>query len=162
MGRTDSRSRDERTVIPFAPPHRNPLTLVYALLYICCIMHVSVLQTLADPTRFRIVELLCRGEHSVNDIVTKVDVDQSGVSRHLRILQEARFVRVRPEGQRRFYSLCSEPFMDIDAWVNQYRYLWEGRLDMFGQALARKRQAGKLPAVEKKSSRRVRNERKHS
>jgi DNA-binding transcriptional ArsR family regulator len=117
-------------------------------------MHVSLLQTLADPTRFHIIELLSRGEHSVNDIVTKVDVDQSGVSRHLRILQEARFVRVRPEGQRRFYSLCPEPFMDIQAWVNQYRYLWEGRMDMFGQALARKRQIARSVTGTKKSSRR--------
>jgi DNA-binding transcriptional ArsR family regulator len=119
-------------------------------------MHISTLQTLADPTRFRILEFLREGEHSVNDIVTKVDVDQPGVSRHLRILQEARFVRVRPQGQKRFYSLCAEPFMDLDAWVNRYRYLWEGRLEMFGQALARKRGAGKSAA--KGSSRRLHHE----
>jgi DNA-binding transcriptional ArsR family regulator len=125
-------------------------------------MHISLLQTLADPTRFHIVELLCRGEHSVSDLVTKVDVDQSGVSRHLRILQQARFVRVRPEGQRRFYSLSPEPFMDIDAWVNQYRYLWEGRLNMFGQALAHKRKDAQSMTGAKKSQRRARNERKNS
>ncbi len=116
-------------------------------------MHTSLLQTLADPTRLLIVDVLRRGEHSVNEIVAKVDIDQSGVSRHLRILQEARFVRVRPEGQKRFYALCPEPFQDIDAWVSQYRQLWEGRLDRFGEALARKRErkAGKSRA--KKSSR---------
>jgi DNA-binding transcriptional ArsR family regulator len=101
-------------------------------------MHISLLQTLADPTRLRIIEVLRVGEHSVNEIVQTVDIDQSGVSRHLRILQEANFVRVRPEGQKRIYSLCPEPFKDIDAWVNQYRQLWERRLDKFGEALARK------------------------
>jgi DNA-binding transcriptional ArsR family regulator len=123
-------------------------------IYICTSMHISVLQTLADPTRFRIVEILRSGEHSVNDIVGNVEIDQSGVSRHLRILQEANFVRVRPDGQKRFYSLCSEPFMDLDTWVNRYRFLWEGRLDKFGEALARKREPVKVAQSSAKRSRR--------
>jgi hypothetical protein len=49
-------------------------------------------------------------------------------------------VRVRPEGQKRFYSLCPEPFRDLDAWLSQYRQLWEGRLNKFGEVLARKRE----------------------
>jgi DNA-binding transcriptional ArsR family regulator len=104
-------------------------------------MHSSTLQTLADPTRLRIVEVLRSGELAVNDIVGSVDIDQSGVSRHLRILQQAGFVRVRPEGQKRIYSLCPQPFQDLDAWLSQYRQLWQGRLDKLGEALAHKRAA---------------------
>src|SRR5271155_4804471 len=123
-------------------------------------MHSSLLQPLPDPTRLHIIELLRGGEHSVNDIVENVDIDQSGVSRHLRILQQAGFVRVRPEGQKRFYSLCPEPFRDLDAWVSRYRQLWEGRLDRFGEALARKRDAKKAGLKTRKSSRRKHYERK--
>jgi DNA-binding transcriptional ArsR family regulator len=123
-------------------------------------MHIEVLQTLGDPTRLRIVEILRGGEHSVNDIVENVDIDQSGVSRHLRILQEARFVRVRPDGQKRFYSLCPEPFRDLDAWVSQYRQLWDGRLDKFAAILARKGEARKSSLQTRKSSRREHHERK--
>jgi DNA-binding transcriptional ArsR family regulator len=122
-------------------------------------MHISVLQILADPTRLHIVETLRGGEHSVNDIVQNVDIDQSGVSRHLRILQDAGFVRVRPEGQKRFYSLCSEPFMDLDVWVSRYRQLWERRLDKFGEVLAHKREAKKSSPLARKSSRREHHER---
>jgi DNA-binding transcriptional ArsR family regulator len=107
-------------------------------------MHVSALQTLADPTRLRIIEVLRGGEHSVSHIVENVDIDQSGVSRHLGILQQAGFVRVRPEGQRRLYSLCPQPFKDLDAWLSQYRQLWHGRLDKLGEALARKREANRI------------------
>ena len=99
----------------------------------------------------RIVEILRTGEHSVNDIVENFEIDQSGVSRHLRILTEAGFVRVRPEGQKRFYSFCPDPFRDLDAWVSQYRQLWEGRLDKFGEALPRKRDARKALALEQKN-----------
>src|SRR5271169_7103463 len=122
-------------------------------------MHVDVLQTLGDSTRLRVIELLRGGEHSVNDIVGNVDIDQSGVSRHLRILQEAGFVRVRPEGQKRFYSLSPAPFRDLDAWLSQYRQLWQGRLDKFGEALSRKRDAKKPGRETRESSRREHQER---
>ena len=104
------------------------------------VMQINSLQTLADPMRFRIVELLHHGELAVNDIVSNVEIDQSGVSRHLRILHEAGFVQMRPEGQKRLYSLRSEPFQDLDAWISTYRGLWEKRLDRFGEALHARQQ----------------------
>ena len=54
----------------------------------------SPFQVLADPTRLRIVEALAGGEQAVGELVRAVDIDQSGVSRHLRILGEAGFVDV--------------------------------------------------------------------
>jgi DNA-binding transcriptional ArsR family regulator len=101
-------------------------------------MQVSGFQTLADPTRLRIVETLRTGEQAVNDLLDKVEIHQSGVSRHLRILHEAGFVQIRPEGQKRLYSLRPEPFREIDAWVANYRSLWEARLDKFADVLTRK------------------------
>jgi len=102
-------------------------------------MHIDSFEVLADPTRRRIVDVLRDGECAVNDIVERMDIHQSGVSRHLRILSEAGFVQVRPEGSQRFYSLRAAPFKDIDAWVSRFRILWEARLDRFGEALERKR-----------------------
>ncbi|WP_439602717.1 ArsR/SmtB family transcription factor [Devosia sp.] len=104
-------------------------------------MQESVFQILADPTRFRIVEALAGGEQAVGELVRAVDIDQSGVSRHLRILGEAGFVTMRPDGARRLYSLKAEPFRAIDTWVASYRKLWESRLDRFDAALARRRKA---------------------
>jgi DNA-binding transcriptional ArsR family regulator len=101
-------------------------------------MQIETLQMLADPSRFQIVEALRQGEQAVNDIVARMDIHQSGVSRHLRILEDAGFVRVRPEGPRRLYSLRPEPFRELDTWVRQYRTLWEGRLDAFAAALERR------------------------
>ena len=101
-------------------------------------MQLDVFQTLADPTRRRIVEALRGGEQAVNDIVERMDIHHSGVSRHLRILSDAGFVRVRPDGPRRLYSLRPEPFRELDTWMSGYRDLWEARLDRLGEALARK------------------------
>lgn len=96
-------------------------------------------QALADPTRRRIVQALSVGEQQVNDVVEQLDIHQSGVSRHLRILSEAGFVQVRPDGQRRLYSLRPEPFRELDGWLATYRGLWEARLDRFGEALQKRR-----------------------
>src|SRR5262249_9737670 len=101
-------------------------------------MHITTIQTLADPSRFQIVEALLEGEQAVNDLVAKMDIHQSGVSRHLRILEEAGFVRVRADGPRRLYSLRPEPFRELNAWVSRYRAVWEGRLDAFASALERR------------------------
>ena len=103
-------------------------------------VHMEVFATLADPVRIQIVEALRGGERAVNDIVERVPIHQSGVSRHLRILSEAGFVQMRPDGARRLYSLRAEPFRELDAWVSRYRSLWEQRLDRLGEALAQKRQ----------------------
>jgi len=104
-------------------------------------MHSDVFQTLADPTRRRIVEALLTGEQAVNDLVDRVAIHQSGVSRHLRILHEAGFVQMRPKGAQRLYSLRPEPFRELDAWVTAYRKLWEARLDRFGEELEKRQRA---------------------
>ena len=105
------------------------------------VMHITAFETLADPMRQRIVESLRGGEQAVNDIVDRVSIHQSGVSRHLRILNEAGFVRVRADGPRRLYSLRPEPFRELDAWVTRYRNLWEARLDRFAAELERRQKA---------------------
>jgi len=106
-------------------------------------MHADVFQTLADPTRRRIVEALLGGEQAVNDLVERVAIHQSGVSRHLRILHDAGFVEVRPDGAKRLYSLRAAPFQELDEWVTRYRELWEARLDRLGEALERRQKARK-------------------
>lgn len=113
-------------------------------------VQLDAFQTLADPTRRRIVEALRHGEQQVGDVVSQAGVQQSGVSRHLRILAEAGFVRVRPDGQRRLYSLRPEPFQELDAWLGSYRKLWEARLDRFELALGKKQRARRATDRSKK------------
>lgn len=97
--------------------------------------HMHSFEVLADPARRRIVEALREGERPVNDIVQYAGIHQSGVSRHLQVLHRAGFVSVRPDGQRRIYALRPEPFRELEAWLNDYRRLWEARLDRFDVAL---------------------------
>jgi DNA-binding transcriptional ArsR family regulator len=84
---------------------------------------------LAEPARRRILELLRERERPVSELVERLELSQPGVSKHLRVLREAGLVRVRPDGQRRWYGLRAEPLAELDEWLAPYRELWGGRLD---------------------------------
>ncbi|MEQ1568586.1 MAG: metalloregulator ArsR/SmtB family transcription factor [Myxococcota bacterium] len=103
------------------------------------VAELSVFQLLADPTRLALVEALRDGEVPVGELVARLPIAQSGVSRHLRLLREAGLVEVRADGQRRLYQLRPEPFATLDGWLDRYRAVWESRLDRFGAALERRR-----------------------
>lgn len=105
-------------------------------------MHTDAFGTLSDPTRRLIVAALRNGERQVSDIVRQAGIHQSGVSRHLRILHESGFVTMRPDGQRRLYALRPDPFRELEAWLGEFRQLWEIRLDRFGVALEERRKDG--------------------
>ena len=111
--------------------------------------NLSTLQALADPTRLRIIEAMKSGECAVGQIVERVDIRQSGVSRHLRILTQAGIVQVRPDGQKRLYSLRKEAFDQLELWIASYRKNWEARLDRLGTAIQRNQATEKLRSREK-------------
>jgi DNA-binding transcriptional ArsR family regulator len=104
-------------------------------------LNAAAFSALADPQRLAILDALRAGEHPVNDLVGRVKIHQSGVSRHLRILSGAGFVRVRPDGARRLYSLKREPFLELEAWLNRFRATWNDRLDRLGGELERRKAA---------------------
>jgi len=65
-------------------------------------------RALGDETRLRILEMLVGGECSVSDLQQRVDIGQSLMSHHLRILREAGLVVTRREGRWVHYGI-SEP-----------------------------------------------------
>ena len=61
-------------------------------------------KALSDPTRIRILNLLCTAEHSVNDLAERLDLGQSTVSHQLRFLKQLRLVKFRRAGTTLYYS----------------------------------------------------------
>ena len=90
---------------------------------------MSAYAALAEPHRRRILDLLREGERPVGELVGRLGLSQPGVSKHLRVLREGGFVRVRQDAQRRWYELRPEPLAEVDAWLAPYRRLWADRLD---------------------------------
>ena len=109
--------------------------VTYTPMYIHMDTTSALLHLLADSSRLTIIESLRAGESTVGQIVARVGIQQSGVSRHLRILHEAGVVQMRADGQRRLYALRPEPFAQLEDWAAGYRALWSDRLDRFAGAL---------------------------
>jgi len=65
-----------------------------------------------EPSRFRILRLLTDKALTVNEIVDKVGLSQSTVSRHLGVLREAGILTDRRVGQQVYYSLNKEVVED--------------------------------------------------
>jgi len=70
-------------------------------------------KALSDPTRIRILSLLCTGERSVNDIAETLDLSQSSVSHQLRFLKNLRLVKYRRAGRTLYYSEDDEHVMNL-------------------------------------------------
>jgi DNA-binding transcriptional ArsR family regulator len=98
-------------------------------------MTVTMFELVAEATRRRILDLLRERARPVGELVKLLGLSQPGVSKHLRLLREAGLVRVRREGQRRWYELSPEPLAELDEWLAPYRELWEDRLDRLEQHL---------------------------
>jgi ArsR family transcriptional regulator len=63
------------------------------------------LRALSDPNRLRIIELLSAGELYAQEIVGRLGIAQSAVSRHLALLERADVIRVRPHGGMKYYAV---------------------------------------------------------
>lgn len=78
-----------------------------------------VLAALAHPARMRIIrQLACLDASCCKDIVAQLDLAQSTVSQHLKILVDARLVHYRPSGQSSHYSINPEAFASVASFVS--------------------------------------------
>lgn len=98
-------------------------------------MSLSTFDAVAEPNRRRILDLLCIEERSVSDLVERLSLSQPSVSKHLKVLRDARLVHARVSAQRRMYQLNAAPLLELEAWLEPYRKFWAGRLDALGQHL---------------------------
>ena len=96
---------------------------------------------LADPTRRAILARLARGEASVTELAEPFEMSQPAISKHLKILERAGLISVGQDAQRRPRRLEGQPLAEADAWIEQYRDIWEAnytRLDALLKKMQRK------------------------
>ena len=84
---------------------------------------------LADPTRRAILARLASGECSVTELAEPFEMSMPAVSKHLRVLERAGLIARGRDAQWRPCRLEPAPLKDVAAWLEQYRAIWEGRLD---------------------------------
>ncbi len=84
---------------------------------------------LADPTRRAILDRLSEGECSVTELAEPFDMTLPAVSKHLRVLERAGLITRRREAQWRPCRIEGRPLKQVADWAEQYRGVWEQRLD---------------------------------
>jgi len=104
---------------------------------------INPLEALGDPTRRALFEKLRSGPCSVNELVSIVPVSQSAVSQHLKVLRDAKLVRVEKNGKQRIYRLNPAGLMELREYMETF---WDDVLGAFGE------EAAKLAASNERSS----------
>jgi DNA-binding transcriptional ArsR family regulator len=108
---------------------------------------VHAFDVIGDPVRRRILELLADGELSSGAVCAVIQdefgISQPAVSAHLRVLREAGFATVRPDGARRLYAVNAQPLRDVDEWLYQFRRFWEPPLDALATEVKRGKRSRK-------------------
>lgn len=88
-----------------------------------CQKRVTVIKSLAHPTRLRIIELLSKSSLCVSELQAEVGGDLSTVSKHLSLMREAGWVRCEKQGLHIHYNIacdCLDEFLNcVDSLAKQ-------------------------------------------
>lgn len=101
-------------------------------------MRRDVFQAIADPSRRAIIALIATQAMTPNAIAAHFDTSRQAVSKHLRILTECELLTQVPQGREIYYKLMPEKMKDMDAWLQQFRSLWEQRFEQLDAILQEK------------------------
>lgn len=85
----------------------------------------DVFHAVADVTRRAILDRLRSGAQPVNEIARAFPISRPAISKHLRVLHDARLVREHREGRHRLYRLNPAPLRELDQWLEHYREFWK-------------------------------------
>ena len=84
-----------------------------------------VFGALADPTRRSILETLARTDSRVTDIAKPFAVSLPAISKHLRVLENARLIQRHRDGRVHRLKLKAKTMRDAAAWIERYRQFWD-------------------------------------
>ena len=90
---------------------------------------------LADPTRRAILARLAQGETSVGDLVKPFPISGPAISRHLRVLENAKLIERKVDAQWRICRLNPPGLRLANDWLSHYRSFWEQSLDRLVEVL---------------------------
>ena len=89
-----------------------------------------VFKALSDSSRRSIVTQLAeRGSLSVREASEQLELSPAGVTKHLKVLEDAGLINRRLDGRRHVLSLESERLLLAEDWIDRYRRTWQTSLD---------------------------------
>lgn len=94
-----------------------------------------VFMALGDGTRRKMVHMLANGECTVTDLAHPFDMSLNAVSKHIKVLENAKLVNRRIEGRVHYLSLVPEQLTGALDWISIYRHFWHRRFDQLENLL---------------------------
>lgn len=94
-------------------------------------MRRDVFQAIADPVRRDIIKLLSQQALMVNEVAEQFKVSRPAISKHLKILEECGIITFDQKGRERHCLIQPGNLIPAFLWIDQYRNLWEEKLDSF-------------------------------
>lgn len=82
--------------------------------------YAEVITALADPTRRQVLEALVDEPKPVGVIAKSLPVSRPAVSQHLKVLESAKLVYARPDGNRRLYVITHEGFNELREYLERF------------------------------------------
>ncbi len=110
---------------------------------------------LSDPTRRAILARLALGETSVSKLAAPFEMSLPAVSKHLKVLERAGLITRGRDAQMRPCKIEVNALKEADDWLEEYRRLWEQRLDRLDDYL-KTLQAGEADKAKAKETKRGR------
>src|SRR5690606_35386241 len=98
-------------------------------------MKKDIFQAIADPTRRAILLLLALQAMTPNALAEQFYTSRQAVSKHIKVLRESGLIQQDKSGREIYYHIIPEKFKEIDAWLQQFRVMWEQRFDQLDQVL---------------------------
>jgi DNA-binding transcriptional ArsR family regulator len=90
----------------------------------------DVFAALGDPTRLKLVAVLCAGGAlSIAQLTANTDISRQGVTKHLQVLAEAGVVRNMKSGRKRLWQLEPEQIKEAKRSLEAIGQQWEAALD---------------------------------
>src|SRR5215213_5294020 len=102
----------------------------------------SIFGSLSDPTRRDILRRVAGTELTVSEIAKGYSLSLAAISKHLKILEQARLIIKRRQGKQQFVSLSPPAFADAADYLEWYRRLWEQRFDSLEEYLNKEQSNG--------------------
>lgn len=84
---------------------------------------------ISDPTRRAILGMLAGGEVTVGTLADRFPITFNGVSKHVKVLEQAGLVRRKVRGREHWLRLNPAPLRDASRWLEHYRQFWDSRLE---------------------------------
>jgi DNA-binding transcriptional ArsR family regulator len=111
------------------------------------------LMALADPIRRRILRRLAASEARVTDVAAEFPISLNSVSKHIRLLEQARLIERTVSGREHRLRFRPEPLSKAQRWIAAQQGFWASRLQAIDELLTA--EDGATPPPVRKEKRRV-------